>query len=53
MCSHTTGISVIEFQTFTDITTAKTAYIIPCGPFNGNGEWNKVPRTVSDFSRFS
>lgn len=43
-CSHTTGIVVTELQTFTHITTAKTVYIIPCGPFNGNGERNKVAR---------
>lgn len=48
-CLHTTGIDVIEFQTFTDITTAKTLYIIHYGPFNGNGEWNKEAGSVSDF----
>ena len=51
-CSHTTGIDVIKFQTITDIATAKTVYIIPCGPFNGNGEWNKVARSVSDCQSF-
>jgi len=45
-------MGVREFQTFTDITTAKTVYTIPCGPFDGNGEWNKVERSVSDCQYF-
>lgn len=48
-CLHITGIDVIEFQIFTDITAAKILYIIHYGPFNENGEWNKETRSVSDF----
>lgn len=49
---HITGIDAIKFQTFTHITAAKILYIIHYGPFNGNGEWNKEARSVSNFQSF-